>query len=59
MRFNLKAARFGAWSLDLTTRWLTTSKICKANFVREPGDPFILKAPLPDNAPYTVEIRKS
>jgi PAS domain S-box-containing protein len=40
LRFALKAGRFGAWTLDLTTGDMTTSEICRTNFGRPPDRPF-------------------
>lgn len=39
LHFTLEAGRFGAWSLDLATNELTTSKTCRTNFGREPDNP--------------------
>jgi PAS domain S-box-containing protein len=49
----LKAGRFGAWSLDLKTRELTTSEYCRTNFGRPADQPFgygeLLAAVHPDD----------
>lgn len=36
----ITAAKLGEWSLDLSTGVMTCSDVCRANYGREPGDPF-------------------
>ena len=40
MSFAAEAGRLGVWKLDLVTRELTTSAICRENFGRDPRQPF-------------------
>jgi len=40
MKFILKSARIGSWSLDLTQMKMAASEICKENFGRKPDEPF-------------------
>lgn len=40
LRFTLKAARLGSWTLDLDAMRLMASEECKRNFGRDPADPF-------------------
>lgn len=40
LKFTLTAGRLGAWTLDLTTKRLVASALCKATFGREPADTF-------------------
>lgn len=40
MKFILKSARIGSWSLDLTQMKLAASEICKENFGRKADEPF-------------------
>jgi PAS domain S-box-containing protein len=40
LRFALKAGRFGAWTLDLTTGEMTTSEIFRTTFGRPADQPF-------------------
>jgi PAS domain S-box-containing protein len=39
-RFATEAGRLGVWELDLRTRQLTASTVCKENFGRDPEGPF-------------------
>jgi PAS domain S-box-containing protein len=40
LRFTLKAGRFGAWALDLTSGDMETSEICRSNFGRDADKTF-------------------
>ncbi|WP_082609534.1 PAS domain-containing protein [Bosea sp. Root381] len=40
LRFTMRAARLGSWTLDLVDMRLACSDICKQNFGRSPGEPF-------------------
>ena len=40
LRFATQAGRLGIWELDLRTEELTTSRICRENFGRDPASPF-------------------
>jgi len=55
LRFTIRAARLGSWTLDLTDLRLTCSDICKANFGRRAEEPFayedLIAAILPEDRP--------
>ncbi|MET3889158.1 PAS domain S-box-containing protein [Bosea sp. OAE506] len=55
LRFTIRAARLGSWTLDLNDMRLTCSDICKANFGRRADEPFdhddLLAALLPEDRP--------
>ena len=40
LRFATEAGQLGIWELDLRTRTLVTSRICRENFGRDPAAPF-------------------
>ncbi len=40
LRFATEAGRLGIWEFDLQTQTLTTSRICRENFGRDPALPF-------------------
>jgi PAS domain S-box-containing protein len=44
LRFTQEAGRIGSWTLDLPTMSLDASDGCKANFGRDPHDPFTYEA---------------
>jgi PAS domain S-box-containing protein len=59
LRFIMKAGRFGAWTLDLGTKRLVASSLCKENFGRAETDPFtyddLVGSILPEDRPRVDE----
>ena len=55
LRFTIRAARLGSWTLDLADLRLTCSAICKGNFGRRADEPFtyddLLAAMVPEERP--------
>ena len=60
LKFALKAGRMGTWDLDLATLELTSSDTCKANYGRQPDEPFtyedLAAAVLPDDRPMWQKV---
>lgn len=57
LRFTIRAAQLGSWTLDLTDLRLTCSDICRGHFGRRAGEPFayddLISSILPDDRPKT------
>lgn len=55
LQFALQSGRLGSWELDVETRGYEASSLCKANYGREPDEPFgyedLLAAIHPADAP--------